>query len=280
MAIQRGSTCAVLAVSDLIYRRRADMFIGFLECSLWALFVIWLVNSSTTVPDWKTTQWLCVGAAIFGVGAAINDGCAFGSVARLGTGRLDYILTGLGVWLAYVIAYSLALVTPSEKVAIYGGSSIWIAFIGLPALLLLRSWFRAQSLRSLFRLSFIMAIIGMSGALLTTLDQPWPWTKALQLVGDTNALNIITFALLLLGSIIGGVSLGRFRVQVPSLTDLINRFVGGMLMGVGSIIIPGGNDSFILRGMSSGDGSAFLGYTTMIMGIAATIVLFRRVSSV
>lgn len=35
-AIQRGTTCVVRAVDDVVYRGRPDHFLGFGECAVWA----------------------------------------------------------------------------------------------------------------------------------------------------------------------------------------------------------------------------------------------------
>lgn len=278
LAIQRGSTCAVRAVSDLIYRRRADMFLGFFECSLFVLLVIWLVQSTSTVPDWASVFWLCTGAVVFGVGATINDGCAFGSIARLGTGRLDYILTGLGAWLAFFLLDKADNMQPSSKTISPENLPVWIVFAGIPLLILLRWRMRPRPMHKVLTLSCIMAAIGICGALLTILDQPWPWMRALQLISHTNIVNTMAFGLLLAGSVIGGINAGRFKPKVPGAVDLRNRFIGGLVMGAGSVIIPGGNDSFILHGLSSGNGLAFLGYMVMMASIAASLGIYRVVT--
>lgn len=279
IAIQRGSTCAVSAVHELIYRRRADMFVGFFECSLWALLIVWLANTTTMVPDWASVLWLCTGAAIFGVGAVINDGCAFGSIARLGKGRLDYLLTGFGVWLAYFLFDHFGMVRPSEESQNFSDVYLWMVFLGLPSLILLRWWIRPRPMQRLLRLSLIMATIGICGSLLAMLNQPWPWTRALHHIENAKLIGSISFCMLLAGSIFGGLSAGHFRPKRPHLTDLRDRLTGGLMMGSASVIIPGGNDSFILYGLSSGDGEALLGYLVMLLSIAITLVAFKRLAA-
>ncbi|MCI0757118.1 hypothetical protein [Teichococcus vastitatis] len=84
-AIQFGTICAVRAAEELVEHRRADSFLGFFECSLWALLVAWASGVALATP-WAPPGWLCLDAVLFGAGAAVNGGCAFGSVARLGEG--------------------------------------------------------------------------------------------------------------------------------------------------------------------------------------------------
>ena len=47
----------------------------------------------------------------------------------------------------------------------------------------------------------------------------------------------------------GGWTAGRFRSTRISAPQLLRCFVGGVLMGWGSLLLPGGNDGLILVGM-------------------------------
>jgi toxin CptA len=54
---------------------------------------------------------------------------------------------------------------------------------------------------------------------------------------------------LLAGAIAGGHLTGRLRRQPLSATSVARCFVGGVLMGWGSLLTPGGNDALVLIGM-------------------------------
>ena len=59
---------------------------------------------------------------------------------------------------------------------------------------------------------------------------------------------LLVFALLV-GAMIGGWTAGRLRSTPVTLAQVGKCFVGGALMGWGSLMIPGGNDGLILVGM-------------------------------
>ena len=80
---------------------------------------------------------------------------------------------------------------------------------------------------------------------------------------------------LLVGTLIGGWTAGRFkhtRVSAASPRCL----AGGVLMGCGSLLIPGGNDGLILVGLLLLWPYAWVAFATMCLVIACAIVVQRR----
>jgi len=75
---------------------------------------------------------------------------------------------------------------------------------------------------------------------------------------------------LFVGALIGGWTAGRFRSTPVSGSHILKRFVGGMLMGWGNLLIPGGNDGLILLGMPLLWPYAWLAFATMcaVIGFA------------
>jgi hypothetical protein len=55
-----------------------------------------------------------------------------------------------------------------------------------------------------------------------------------------------------------------------------DRFAGGMLMGAGSVLVPGGNDSLILQGIPSGSPLAFLAYGIVLATIGVLLLTVPR----
>ena len=84
---------------------------------------------------------------------------------------------------------------------------------------------------------------------------------------------------LLLGSLMGGFAGGRWTVSLPSATGLLRCFIGGLLMGWGSLLIPGGNDGLILLGMPLLWPYAWASIATMCAAIAGAMWVQRRCSS-
>jgi len=277
VAIQHGTTCAVRAMSDLLREHRADGLLGFLECGLWALLVAWLLTPEMAVPQWEPVGWLCFGAALFGAGATMNGGCAFGSIARLGEGRLEFLLTGAGAYLSFRILDALGQgrATFPEKSPV-PENAVLIVAVGLPLLIALRFLLWRRPIGIVMQLSILMAVIGIIGAFVGTLHQPWPWMLALRYIGTSDWLTGLGLVGLVSGSIATGVVRGRFRLARPKLGAVFDRFVGGMLMGAGSALVPGGNDSLILQGIPSGSPLAFLAYGILLTTIGVLLLTVPR----
>ena len=121
-----------------------------------------------------------------------------------------------------------------------------------------------------------MGVIGLVGAFVGALHQPWPWMPALRYIGTSDWLTAMGLTGLIAGSIASGMFEGRFRLGVPGLAALRDRFTGGLLMGAGSTLIPGGNDSLVLQGIPSGSPSAFLAYAILLATIIALLKIVPR----
>jgi Sulphur transport len=74
---------------------------------------------------------------------------------------------------------------------------------------------------------------------------------------------------LVAGAIVGGVTTGRFRSTRVTAGQLAKCFAGGVLMGWGSLLIPGGNDGLILVGMPLLWPYAWVAFLTMCVIIGA-----------
>ena len=105
-AIQRGATCTVAAVDEMLTSGQANRLMALLEASLWVaggLLLAQLANLSRSMPSgYAANVWTVIGGVLFGLGAWINQACVFGAVARLGSGQWAYIGTPLGFYLGCV----------------------------------------------------------------------------------------------------------------------------------------------------------------------------------
>ena len=99
-AIQRGGTCMVAAVDEILSQRRAHRLTAMLEASLWVvggLTLAQLAHWPGSMPGGhELTRWTVVGAVLLGLGAYVNGACVFGAIARLGSGQWAQALTPVG----------------------------------------------------------------------------------------------------------------------------------------------------------------------------------------
>src|SRR5689334_13693349 len=90
-AIQRGATCMVAAIGELVLSRRATRLVSLLEAALWVaagLALLRLLRLEPALPSAHALgAWTVAGAALLGLGAWVNRACVFGTIARFGSGE-------------------------------------------------------------------------------------------------------------------------------------------------------------------------------------------------
>src|ERR671919_718090 len=97
-AIHRGSVCMVRGVAEVLSTGRAYMLLSFGKSAIWVLIVttpvLWLVPSPHPLAQgWSVSVYAFSGGFLFGIGAAVNRGCAFSTLGRLGNGEVGAMLT-------------------------------------------------------------------------------------------------------------------------------------------------------------------------------------------
>jgi toxin CptA len=125
-------------------------------------------------------------------------------------------------------------------------------------------------------------LIGITFVVMLLLVGSWAYTDVLVelargMAGSVGARALLLVALLL-GAVLGGWTAGRFRNTRVSVAQLSRCFAGGVLMGWGSLLIPGGNDGLILVGMPLAWPYAWLAFATMCVTVAAALLLRRAVA--
>ncbi len=87
-AIQRGATCTVAAVGEIVENRSAHRLVALAEAALWVaggLLVGRQVGLVMHLPSgFAPSGWTLAGGALLGLGAWLNRACVFGAIARLG----------------------------------------------------------------------------------------------------------------------------------------------------------------------------------------------------
>src|SRR5262245_54262399 len=125
-AIQRGATCTVAAVDEVVRKRRVKRLAAMFEASLWVvggLAVAQVLHLLPTMPvGVSLTAGTIFGGVLLGTGAWINRACVFGAIARLGSGEWSYAVTPLGYY-AGCVAFASVVRTPSAN-ALPAGSPV------------------------------------------------------------------------------------------------------------------------------------------------------------
>jgi toxin CptA len=122
-------------------------------------------------------------------------------------------------------------------------------------------------------------VIGMTFLAMFLLAGAWAYTDVLAelargMAGSVGARSMLALALLA-GAILGGWTAGRLRSTRVSPVTAVRCFAGGVLMGWGSLLVPGGNDGLLLVGLPLLWPYAWLAFATMCISIAVAMLAAR-----
>jgi toxin CptA len=282
-AVQRGATCTVAAVDEVLSTRRATRLLALLEASLWVALGLVLMQGLHLLPGapapYPVNAFTVLGGVLLGVGAWLNGACVFGAIARFGAGEWAYALTPLGFYLGCLTVGALfgdAMPKRVDALSPLFHLPWWLAGLAIAAL----AWRLARAAgsgrlwsphvaTSIIGITFLVALLAAGGM--------WAYTDVLAEIARGMSSSIAGRLLLLLalfgGALLGGWTAGRFSAHRPAAAQLLRCCAGGVLMGWGSLLIPGANDGLILVGLPLLWPYAWLAFATMCASIAAAIKL-------
>jgi toxin CptA len=290
-AIQRGATCTVAAIDEIVGQRRCARLLGMLEASLWVAGVLLIASTlhlTMLMPPGFAVSWMIVaGGVLLGLGAFINKACVFGAIARLSNGEWAYIATPLGFFAGCALLQVLPI--PHQRMtstSLLFGIAHWVVWLFV-AFVLTRIGIALWRMRkapgygfttSIWSPAAATIVIGVAFVLLLLLvGGSWAYTDVLAELSMGKSANLTWRLLLLLalyaGGLLGGYTAGRCRYVRPDGRQVLRCFIGGLLMGLGSLLIPGSNDGLILLGMPLLYVHAWLAFLTMCLTIAIAMKL-------
>lgn len=289
-AIQRGATCTVAAVSQVVETGRCGRFFGLLEAALWVAGGLLLARAFGFLPDLpqgrSVSMATVIGGVLLGAGAYVNKSCVFGTVARIGAGDWAYLATPLGflggAWILSPLPhqqYSGTMPAMSPLMS--------LPSLGLIAFVVFAVWrIAATAISTQGRLSDRIwapheatVVIGIAFVVMFVVAGAWAYTDllaevAMGMPGDV-IVRLLLLAGLLGGSMIAGIIYGTTAPNPVTAAAVIRTFVGGGAMGLGSVLIPGSNDGLILVGMPLLYPYAWVGVGTMCLTILVAIYAER-----
>lgn len=265
-AIQRGATCTVAAVGEIVHNGTASRTLALAETSLWVaggLLTAQVLGFLPEIPGgFAFSHWTVIGATLLGLGAFVNQACVFGAIARLGTGEWAYALTPLGFYIG-IITTPLFFKGEMPVIAdtLPAGSTLpyWLApAFGLYALWRMSHIIRSRKAesggwRQLWAPHEATILIGITFVIMLISVGAWSYMDLLLHISRGMFDSLIwqgsLFASLLAGAIAGGWAGGHLAWHRQSSRTIARCIAGGMLMGWGSLLVPGSNDGLILVGM-------------------------------
>jgi toxin CptA len=299
-AIQRGSTCTVAAVDEVVSKRRLRRLTSLLEAAAWVaggLLVAQALGVLGRMPAGHPSSHLTVlGGVLLGLGAYVNGACVFGAIARLGSGEWAFVATPVGFYLGCLGA---GYVFPAPAHPVLSEPSpvlqaphwiIWLflAFVawrlGRPLLAARPADPSAGLAAHAWSPHAATTVIGIAFLFLLLLAGAWAYTDVLAelargMTGELAGRSAL-FAALLAGAMLGGWTAGRFRDTRIAPVQLAKCVVGGVLMGWGTLLIPGGNDALVLVGLPLAWPYAWIAFLTMCATIGVALLAGRIIARV
>ena len=301
----RASVCTVKAVAEVVSTGQGYMFLSFLKTVLWVMaitvpFMWWSPEAHGAQRSWGISTTVLLGGFLFGMGAALNKGCAFSTLSRLGDGQLSMLVTlagfctGIYMYTRLSDAYTLPHATLLEP-ALRTSNTWTIGLVGALWIWVIREGSRLwrsrrrhtpwwQLMRAdRYRLSTAAAVIGITSGILYALHGAWAYTGTISaqiqhvVAGDPKPSTILwgLFAAVLLGMGWSSWQRRSFRLDWrPSLSWAVS-FPAGLMMGFGAALVPGSNDVLILHAIPGLSPHALPAYGAMVIGIALPLVLMR-----
>ena len=305
----RTSICTVKAVEEMLTTRHAYMLLSFAKTVLWVtgvtVWLVWWLGAAPPAPLGFGIVWPGVmGGVIFGIGAVFNGGCAFATLTRLGNGNLGMIIT-LSGFAAGVAIYELVNLPTVDIGHVRTAPWIELKFGSATALGLaltvwmlweiVRLWRTAPGVRRWtlllaprYRLSTAAAVIGVSNGILYALLGTWSYTHTLrrsvgQMVTQVDAaaermpvaMLWWLFIALIVGVLVSAALNRRFALAWRPQTGWHGYFWGGILMGLGAALVPGGNDVLLLNAIPGLSPHALPAYLAMLAGIGIALIVMK-----
>jgi len=300
----RTSMCSVMAVDELITHKRYDIFKSFLKIVVWVfgitvLFELFGLISPARNENYAFHPEAMLGGVIFGVGAVINGGCSMNTLIQFCRGRLGLIFSFIGFALGVVIAgyiFTFASNLQPLKIKPFDGFSIlqlsilaavftfWgmYEFYGLFKGSSIETWKKRFKSEHYDR-SLSAAILGISNGILVVFVGIWVYSNLIITgliyifygwegieLGLYYKVSFGLFGAMLLGILISAKTSRTFAL---SFEIKLKYLAGGFLMGVGAVLVPGGNDVVLLNSIPALSFQAVPSYFSMLLGMALMIMI-------
>lgn len=284
-ALVRANSCTVASTKRLICDGKTDWLIGLLVAISWSgislVAVAALMPGHVRLPaQIPLGGYLILGSVLLGVGATINQGCFLGSISQFGRGNFNYLFTLLGIALALAWAnhgdastddISAAHIAP--RIAIFANP---VALLFVPFAL----YGVAQFIRSRKQTMLALIGVGVSGGMIYAMNPDWSYTALLSKLvrGDYQIAGLkleLGAAAMFAGAFWSSFLAHTFNCRWPTVRQGAGCFLGGLLMGVGAGLIPGGNDSLMLWAIPGLTLYGPVAYLIMIITIGS-VMFFRN----
>jgi len=307
----RTTLCGVKAVDEVLSQRKAKVLGSFGKIVLWAFGVSAILEYGFNIlpiqnQSYTFSQQTIFGGLILGAGAVLNGGCALHTLLRLGRGDLGMLISLIGISTSAAL-YELArgsipgfgedrLISTFQLDNTFKRLfTIIVIFWMLYEFARLARDFKFSECKQrvfadCYQLSTASALLGICNGILFSFVGTWAYTHTLmssissliiKSPERSASLPISLWCLslsLLVGIATSSYLKGRFTIVFRPKTVWVNYFIGGTFMGIGALMIPGGNDVLLLSAIPSGSPHAIPAYVSMLTGISIALLIKNKLS--
>ncbi len=273
-ALSRSNLCLMRAAHE-VSRGHFATFQGVLAASAVAAVVFFLSGQAgwhDRAPWAWPTGLTIAGAVLFAVGVRLSAACSIGIVGRLSSGDLGALATILGMVVALLLLPRppLADEPPVWAGRLQAPMAVAMAIVaGLIALVALRRKDMGRVAAAIF--------LGAVAALLYSFHVQVTWSElAADAVNGAGvgAIAAAGIASALLGAFGARYLTGGIQWRLPKPAQFAREFVGGLMMGAGSVLIPGGTDALAFYGLPSGSPHALVAFIVLFATVVVSFRLF------
>jgi hypothetical protein len=275
-ALNHGSICTVIATRELVSEKRPARFIALVECAVWAALVYAILKAPPTMQQgWSPLGYLVPAALLFGLGTYVNGACVFGSVGHFGNGEIDFGFAFLGIFAVVYIESLFGLLPDQPPISASPPLGPVLLALALLAILALRLGVSLRSESNFRRLTLSMGAIGITFTILAVFAPGFSITASVGSIVSIPIAGAVISVFMFGGSLVSArFRKRRFVLKWPTINAVIRRTLGGVLMGLGALLIPGGNDTLLMIGFPMGAWQAALAYVLFVATLAALIAKF------
>lgn len=295
---QRSSVCMVRAVREVIERRRVHRLAGFTLAAASAMIVMAVAEALgarpfTMIAGHPVDASAIAGGVLFGIGALLAGQCAIGLLAGLTCGEVWRIAALAGMFATALLlgpGMSQAMLMLPERPVInspLAGNIVLPLALGVTLALLTGRYIHGRigwrAPRGGWSPLVAMSLIGAASGLLFALDRDWVYTSRIaELAYGTARATPITLAglIALLGGMTGAAVMGgTFRLQFGTPRDWARAAGGGLLMGAGATLVPGGNDAMLFTGVPLLLPNLLAGYAAFASTLLVALLIRRAANT-
>lgn len=290
---QRSGVCMVRAVREVVVRRRAHRIAGFALAAASAMLVMALAELMGTHPfqtivGARADGLAVAGGVLFGLGSRLTGHCAIGTLAALAAGEISRVATIIAMLVAALLLgpsmSQAALMLPGREPdpsPLIGNVMMAVAVGSVMALLAAGYIYRRigwRRPRGGWSPLLAMSLIGGASGCLFALDQRWVYTSRIAEIayGEfvVTPVSLIPLAALIGAMLLAAIMGGQFRLRRGTLREWLAASAGGLFMGLGATLVPGGNDTMLFTGVPLLLTNLLVAYAAFV----ATLLVTLRVS--